>query len=194
MICPDWRDLVARHDAETLADAEWHRALAHSDECPRCAEEALAAEPTLLFRGLPALAVGEPEVREMQQAVAGMRRNAAAESRSRRLSGSWLRAAAVAAVLLGAALLQGTAPMTTEGEAATLAVGSLALDEPWLAGEAAGGRAPDALPLGVAPAAFETHASALPLVEMADPAFGSIIEVVDQDITVVVVMPENRGV
>ncbi len=200
MSCPDWQDLSRRRDAEQLDDARWREALDHMDSCPKCRDEAVAADPTLLFRRLPTLTADDSQVRAMQQAVAGMRHGAAALDRRRlppsswlraTAAASWLRAAAVAAVLLGASLLNGTAPRSPEVVSIADAVAEAEGYEIYQAGD---NPLYELAPVGVAPVAFETHASALPLVEMADPSFGSIIEVVDQDITLVVVMSEDRGV
>src|SRR5262249_36619722 len=57
--CPDWRGLAApRFDSPGAATGEpagWAEALAHLDGCPACRRAALEADPTLLFRRLPAL-------------------------------------------------------------------------------------------------------------------------------------------
>ena len=57
MSCPDWRSLSERRDDEPEA---WGKALAHLDGCDGCHDDALAAEPTLLFRRLPGPAAGPP--------------------------------------------------------------------------------------------------------------------------------------
>ena len=202
MNCPDWRALTDRRDAGTLDETRWQEALGHMDDCGPCQEEALAADPTLLFRHLPTITADASQVQSMQQAVASMRRSEAVQRR--RSPNSWLRAAAVAAVLLGASLLHGSAPPSTTidstvADAAavdftmTASEGGFA-DQTSMSADWGARPAFETAPLSLTPVAFETHASALPLVEMADPSFGSIIEVVDQDITVVVVMSENRDV
>jgi hypothetical protein len=110
MNCPDWQLLAARRDTDPAAEVEWERALVHLQSCGLCYETALRAEPTLLFRQLPAFAAGADEVADMKQAVAALRRShelerPAAEARRR---WRYLRIAAVnTAVLVGAALLAG---------------------------------------------------------------------------------------
>ena len=80
--CPDWRALAIhrheRHDA-TEEPAGWPEALEHLDGCPACRRSAVEADPTLLFRRLPALSADMSadaealEVDSMRQAVAAMR-------------------------------------------------------------------------------------------------------------------------
>jgi hypothetical protein len=83
--CPDWRGLdPASHDA--AADA----ALRHLDSgCQRCWQEALALDPTLIFRRLPApeldAAAEAVEVAAARQAVGAMRAASRLEHRDRRL-------------------------------------------------------------------------------------------------------------
>jgi hypothetical protein len=117
MSCPDWRALA--HNRDESADAEpagWSDAVTHFESgCPRCRRDALAAEPTLIFRSLRSAPVESTavmgsasmgstasEVDAVRQAVAAMRtasRADAIEGRSR----SWKRWA-VAACLAVAAL------------------------------------------------------------------------------------------
>ena len=120
--CPDWRALAAhRIDAigrDSDEPAGWTEALAHLDGCPDCRRAALTADPTLLFRRLPALpppvldlspAAEAAEVERVRLAVAGMRtarRLAPPPERSLllRRSRHWGAAAglAIAALSLGA--------------------------------------------------------------------------------------------
>ncbi len=79
MSCPDWRrlDPAARGEASPRA-ARWEEALRHLDGgCSLCRREALAADPTLVFRLLPApemtAAEEGEEVAAARQAVAAMR-------------------------------------------------------------------------------------------------------------------------
>jgi hypothetical protein len=86
--CPDWRRLdPADRDAPNAphAAARWREALRHLDSgCPRCRQEALAADPTLIFRRLPA-----PELDAAQEAeeVAAARLAVAAMRTASRLEG-----------------------------------------------------------------------------------------------------------
>ncbi len=173
MSCPDWQDLVRQRDEQQDDGPEWHAALGHLDDCPACQKAAPAAEPTLLFRRLPAPEAGRHEIEAMKQAVAGMRRGQTLEHggvhRARRLPVSWARAAALAAVLLGSLLLRGAG--TVSDESAPLA------------------GLPAAAVLDTAAVANDVDLRQLPLIETADPTYGSIIQVVDDDISLVLVVP-----
>ena len=81
MSCPDWRLLSERRDRQPDV---WDAALHHLDGCTRCRDAALAVEPTLLFRRLPAPVVPASEVAAMKQAVAALRRNGCGRRRWRR--------------------------------------------------------------------------------------------------------------
>lgn len=112
MSCPDWTSLVRRRDEDAAGEALWRRALEHLEGCQRCRQAAYAAEPTLVFRRLPAVAVSEREVDAMKQAVDAMRRAqplvepvAARRRFPRRPPAVWLRAAATVAVAAGALTL-----------------------------------------------------------------------------------------
>ena len=94
--CPDWRRLdPADRDApgSPHAAARWREALRHLDGgCPRCRQEALAADPTLIFRRLPAPELGPAqeaeEVAAARLAVAAMRTASRLEGRDGREAGS----------------------------------------------------------------------------------------------------------
>lgn len=73
--CPDWAALVAAREAGgERGEAAWRQALVHLDACDGCRRDALAAEPTLLFRALPRVEVARSEAAAMRDAVASMRR------------------------------------------------------------------------------------------------------------------------
>ncbi|HEY0514481.1 MAG TPA: hypothetical protein VGH73_21440 [Thermoanaerobaculia bacterium] len=102
--CPDWSRLaVLRRGGEEPAG--WAAAAAHLDACPRCRREALAADPLLVFRRLPAIemtaAEESSEAESMRQAVSAMRTARRLESRQR-FAGwrRWAAAAVLAAVSL----------------------------------------------------------------------------------------------
>lgn len=184
MSCPDWFSLAEPRDE----DAErWQDALIHFDsDCPRCREQALDAEPTLLFRNLPEIEIGAEDIAAMQQAVATLRRGreveAPSEERVSRRQGrvriGWARAAAVAALLCGATWigLRSTpvTPPTAETSVAAIAAPT-SRSMP---------HAASMLPGAVA-------AAHLPLVEDVDPAFGDLIQVEDAEISIVMVLPQT---
>jgi hypothetical protein len=107
MSCPDWTRLVALREGTEAEPAGWTEAMAHFDACPRCRREAVAADPLLVFRRLPAMEMTAGDEREeaesMRQAVAAMRTSRRLESRQR---AGWKRWAA-AAVLAIASLSVG---------------------------------------------------------------------------------------
>jgi len=87
MSCPEWRRLdPAARDApaasasatKVLEAARWQEALRHLESgCPRCWQEALAVDPTLVFRRLPAAELGPAqeaaEIESARLAVQAMR-------------------------------------------------------------------------------------------------------------------------
>lgn len=114
--CPDWKRLASVREAEaspfarddapgSAAGREWRQALDHLDSgCTLCRREALAVDPLLVFRRLPALEISaegeEREIDSVLRAVAAMRTASRHES-SPRTALNWRRwaAAAVLAVL-----------------------------------------------------------------------------------------------
>ena len=170
---PDWQALAARVEAGPGDAPEWRSALRHLDECPACQAAAPAFEPTLFFHRLPALEADRGEIEAMKQAVTSMRRGQVIEHRRKPVMQSWLRVAALAAVLLGSLLLRGA--------------GSVPDDAALSASGAPASLAPK-------PTASEIDLRRMPLIETADPTYGSIIQVVDDDISVVLVLPSEVDV
>ncbi|HMB54947.1 MAG TPA: hypothetical protein VKU40_16640 [Thermoanaerobaculia bacterium] len=70
---PNWALLVADRDASGEDPADWQTALDHMDTCDDCRKQALAADPTLVFRHLPPVTVDAAEVDSMRAAVASLR-------------------------------------------------------------------------------------------------------------------------
>lgn len=181
MSCYDWRRLVAhRFSRQDLEPPGWDGALAHLDGCPRCREEALAADPTLLFRHLPAVEATADEVEAMRQGVALLRRSAALERR--RTAGQvWVRRAALLAFLLGVlALLPGGAREGREGFASP---------------EAMTAAAPSSQPQGAG--SFErlpTELTLMPVVEAVDRPGARIYHLGGQEISVVLIVDESLDV
>jgi hypothetical protein len=104
LTCPDWTVLTA-HRGERQGDepAGWRDALAHLDGCPRCRRAALHADPTLVFRRLPAASAAAPvdaaaAATAVRQAVAAMRAASRHEERTLPWSGTRRWAAAVLAL------------------------------------------------------------------------------------------------
>ena len=69
MSCPDWTGLMALRERADVEPAEWTAAMAHFDACSRCRSEAVAADPLLVFRRLPALEMPEGEERAEVEAM-----------------------------------------------------------------------------------------------------------------------------
>lgn len=116
MSCPDWISLTAhRQERNGSEPAGWNEALAHFDGCNLCRRQALAADPTLVFRRLAAVpavtmtaAEERAEVDSVRVAVAAMRAASRLDSleagpRTSSLGKRWSMGA-VAAVLALAAL------------------------------------------------------------------------------------------
>jgi hypothetical protein len=105
MSCPDWNALVTLRERDGADPEGWPEALEHFDACRDCRDEALTADPVLVFRRLPALdlpaAAEASEVDSMRQAVSAMR--TAQRLDSGRRFGGWRRWTA-AAVLAGVSL------------------------------------------------------------------------------------------
>ena len=176
MICPDWQTLCDRRQAGPGDGPGWQAAVRHLDGCERCQRTALAADPTLLFRRLPALTASDDEKEAMKRAVANRRRSETFERRAsrRRLPARrrlLLRAAALAAVLLGSILMRGAQP-PLPAESAPQATESPAVG---------------------AAAALAQELEWLPLVETVDPSYGPFIQLVDDEILAVGVLPSNVG-
>lgn len=132
MSCPDWIGLTAHRRERRLRDAAepegWSEAMAHLDGCNLCRRQALAADPTLVFRrmaAVPAAAMTPAEERSeadaVRAAVTAMRaasRLDSLEARPRTSSG-WKRwsTGALAAVLALAAVIVPSRPAKVASEA-----------------------------------------------------------------------------
>lgn len=116
MTCPEWTTLAAwQSDPRAEEPAAWREALAHFDQgCTRCRRGALAADPTLVFRRMVRVAEPTPaqeasEVDTMRRAVAALRAASRVEEAKRRsrVTWSWQRWVAAAALALAAFSLPG---------------------------------------------------------------------------------------
>ncbi|HKV12925.1 MAG TPA: hypothetical protein VJ725_32590 [Thermoanaerobaculia bacterium] len=120
MSCPDWSALAAHRNGPKGVEPEgWTEALAHFDSCGICRRQALAADPTLVFRRMPVPELSPvqemDEVAAVRQAVAALRtasRLDALETRPRPMSFSGWKRWAAAAVLALASLSLGQGPGT----------------------------------------------------------------------------------
>lgn len=114
--CPDWKALAAhRLERQGVEPEGWSEALEHFDSCRICRRQALAADPTLIFRRLPAATAATAanetspaEADAMRQAVAAMRTAKRVESiergaragRAGRAGRGWSRWVAAAALVV----------------------------------------------------------------------------------------------
>jgi hypothetical protein len=120
--CPDWKALAAARESAEAEPAEWTEAMAHFDACPRCRREAVAADPLLVFRRLPAMEMpaGDElaEAEAMRQAVSAMR---TARRLERHQHAGWKRWAAAAVLALASLSVSwDKAPRTQEPEPVAL--------------------------------------------------------------------------
>ncbi len=70
----DWQRLTAEHDRHPERDStEWLAALARADEDRNEWQDAVDADPLMLFRALPEAETGPADIEAMKQAVASMR-------------------------------------------------------------------------------------------------------------------------
>lgn len=179
MSCPDWQDLCRRHEVTLDDTPEWRSALEHLDDCTTCQADAPTFDPTLLFRRLPTFEVGGDDIASMKQAVASMRRGQTIEQRQRPRMRSWRNAAAFAAVLMGSLMLRGAGSMPSSAPN----------------DDASDTRSAIAAPVTAEPNVMsDIDLRQIPLVETNDPNYGSIIQVVDDDISLVLVVPSGIDV
>lgn len=130
MSCPDWTSLAAHRLAGPDAEppAGWADALGHFDTCSACRDQALAADPTLVFRGVPEIAADRALIGEVRAGLETLRRvrrvdGEAAGAERRAGNGQWWRRAAAVAILASAlaAIGPSAAPPSRElGAPATL--------------------------------------------------------------------------
>lgn len=182
----NWPELTRERDAAPETDtAEWLAALADLDD-PDEWEEAMNADPLLLFQGLPEEETGPQDVAAMKVAVSSMRRTHELESgvrrRRTRERARYGSLAALLALALSAATLTGTAAVdsVSSPEIVTMAEAS-EVDLNGLDFEAAMMPAV-AVPLEIAQ---------LPLVEDVDPELGTFMQIEDDGVSLVVVMAEG---
>lgn len=116
MSCPDWKSLAAERDRRPEEPASWPLALTHFDSCTDCRREALAADPTLVFRRLKAGADEMTPAQERSEAdavrlaVSAMRTASRLETPSRSFSG-WRRWSSAAVLALAALSARGPVPV-----------------------------------------------------------------------------------
>jgi hypothetical protein len=126
--CPDWTLLTARRERGGADPAGWTEAMQHFDSCLLCRREALAADPLLVFRRLPAAdldaAAERSEVEAVCQAVTAMR--TARRLEARQSFAGWRRWAAAAVLALAALSMGRDKAPRLEVERAAPAAGGLA--------------------------------------------------------------------
>lgn len=176
--CPDWSNLALQQDEEPDA---WAAALNHLDTCDACFDDAVASDPTVLFRCLPAPKMSAEDVASIQDAVHNMRRTeplARREEPARRRRIGW-RHLATAAAIMGAAVLSGggwtDGLRSVDGSGATQVAEASAVESE---GEST---LSDELP----------EVLDVPLVEDLDPSYGSVVQVMDAEMSLVLVLPNG---
>jgi hypothetical protein len=186
--CPDWRRLAAARDASPAEPPGWEEALRHLDACADCRPAAIAADPLLAFRRLPAPALAADEAESMRLRVAalvGASRITGAPPSSSRLAAQLTRRRRSFAAL----------PLRQVAAAAVVAVALLA-----------GGNAPqgDAV-LAFAPAAglpnhpastpaLDAAIAAEPVLDELDRPFDHVVQWNGDDLSVVLVVDGRLGV
>lgn len=209
----DWRSLVAhRGEPSAPEPAGWAAAIEHlaldpgdpRSGCAACRRAALAADPTLVFRRLPAAAplagpAADPEVAAVQQAVAALRAasrvgaSAAGLASLRPLASlprrDWLRPAArwaAAAGLAAAALLVGSAGPghVAVAPSATLAARAATPLTPTLAG---------AVPVAMRGPA-ELRPAQMPMLEELDRPEARVYQLDGANLSVVMIVDEKLDV
>jgi hypothetical protein len=159
--CPDWRSLAAARDERAGDPPGWDAAMAHLDSCAACRRAAPAADPMLVFRRLPPLAVQPDEVEAMRLRVATLR--AAAEvAPPRRRWRSYASHGRAAAAVIALALFGGahTAP-------------------------------PDGGAVPGPPDSLAAELAAQPLLEELDRPFDNVVQWNGDDLSVVLVLDER---
>jgi hypothetical protein len=170
--CPDWTTLAAhRRERRGVEPDGWPAALEHFDSCSACRREALAADPTLVFRRMPEIAMTPAdeaaEVASVRQAVAAMRTASRLED-SQRSSAGWRRWAA-AAVLAVAALSLGR-----DGGQVPDRASLAASPVPGMVGQPAGG--PEPLVYEDLSPDYQVDSEEMSVYMVYDPRFGDLLD------------------
>jgi hypothetical protein len=178
IICPDWGRLAAARDASPADPHGWEEALVHLDGCASCRHAAVEADPTLIFRRLPPLAVGADEVEAMRLRVSALRgaRAVAGPAAARLLPGrlAWQPVAAAAA--LAVAMLAGDhAPGGAPGAGAARAAASRAMPRSM-------------------PPELGAELAAQPLLEELDQPYDHVVQWNAEDVSMVLVVDERLDI
>ncbi|MEM1181124.1 MAG: hypothetical protein AAGM22_22470 [Acidobacteriota bacterium] len=198
----DWQRLVDEHDrAPERDDDAWIEALMAMDEDPQERERAEDADPLLMFRRLPEPRVTTSDIESMKAAVSTMREvsetlaeTAPAPSRRRRLERYVLPLAAVLVLAVTAALLAGYGMSESSQIAAPQVVATLADAAPAAGAPGSADFSLDTVSLDGAVVAASLTASELPLVEDADPGSDLLMQIENDDMSLVVVLAPGQDV
>ncbi|MEM8994939.1 MAG: hypothetical protein AAGF23_09120 [Acidobacteriota bacterium] len=185
----DWQRLVGDHDrAPERDDDAWIEALMAMDEDPAERERAEAADPLLMFRRLPEPDVTASDIDSMKAAVATMRQVSetlaeSAPTPARRRPERWILPIAAALVLAVTLVL--------------LAGHGAAVDGPQAAGTVASMTPPVEASFTAADFVLDgaaLAASELPLVEDADPGSDLLMQIENDEMSLVVVLAPDQDV
>ena len=184
--CPDWRRLAAARDASPVEPPGWDEALRHLDGCAPCRTAAVAADPLLAFRRLPAPPLAADEAESMRLRVAAL----VGASRVSPSSSSWLGGRVARPRRLAAAL-----PLRQHAAAAVVAAALRAGGNAPRGGEPAAATLPiQVLPNLASARALDAALAAQPVLDDLDRPFDHVVQWNGDDLSVVLVVDGRLGV
>lgn len=195
MTCPNWQALVGGgSDRESEA---WLSALGHLDQCSECRPGALAADPLLAFRRLPAAELEETEVEDLRARVQMARRVQRAAESGRRVP-RWREAVAAAVLFIAVGWVGGNPePMEWSGTMSQATAGSIS------AGSSSVGSIPARSNLDVLAPSFSFQETAslhnldgasMPLFEEIGEPYQQVVQWSDENLSVVLVVDDRFDV
>ncbi len=177
--CPDWPDLVSTEPGRETA--AWSDALDHFGHCDLCRSEALAADPLLLFRSLPAAELSADETEDLRQGVAVLRRSSDLEPKPSTRRWPTVAASIVLLLLVGWVVTNDPPAPYQSASADAVEVATALSTDPEVA-----------LRPEISEPVFDHHA--LPLFEEIGEPFEQVVQWSDETVSVVLVVDERFDV